>query len=136
MDDAGTLGNEDLHALVIGQLATEPGFLLLTLLDTYVAQDSAPAGFTGKLAVGVMGRDGALWWRASFGKSCDAGFALEPSEEDDAQLLVGEVDARAALDSGRLPAEPMLLQLSGDRSLLDAFVKRYLSGKNWLTIRM
>ena len=116
--------------------ATEDAPPLLLLLDGLVRRDGSAAGLEGEVQVGVRSPEGYRWWRARLGPRFSVGFVPEVSTTAHVTLCLGQGDAARLLATGRIPEDPELLHLDGDRALLERFLTRYTSRTNWLGVRL
>jgi len=115
-------------------ISRQRGFRLLSLVDTYVHNDGAVAGFVGSVALGVRGEGRELWWRGQFGTRTETRLdASRPAA--DAILLLGPDEAEDALTGTMRPA-PGLLVVDGDRDLLQRFINRFFTTRSPLAVRM
>ncbi len=99
---------------------------LLESLDALVREDAAPSGFAATLAFAVRIDGDTRWWRVTCGARAQGAFVDEPGPCD-ASLLMGEAEARAIVAEGRVPDDARLLRASGERALLERFVRRYVT---------
>src|SRR5262245_1501775 len=98
--------------------------------------DRGPAGFRGTICVAVKNDDCALLWSATLGDVPRAGFVDALPHDTDAVLLLGDREAESIIKDGRVPSNPELLAVAGDRALLEKFVDRYLTRRSALSLRV
>ena len=105
----------------------------LLVLDTAIRRDQASAGFQGDLAIGVLKGTLERWWVCTFGRRVHAHFASSAPEKSSASLLLSHRDAEGLIKNHRRPISP--ISLSGDRTIIKRFVRRYLHQQNMLSLR-
>ena len=103
---------------------------LLQVLAALVEADRGPAGFTGRVAVGV--RTSPRWYL--FEAATGTGRMVEEVPDADAWLGLGTAEAEAVLGRGPVPARPSVA-VAGDEALIDRFLTRYLRSISLLEIR-
>ena len=112
----------------------ESGELLL-ILDELV-KAGGPSGFKGSICLGVQkSKEDTQYWHAKLGLDVQTGFSQEPLRDTDVFFLMGEDVAEAIINFQTLPEDPEVLELIGDRRLLDRFLERYLTERSMLDIR-
>ena len=115
-------------------MATE----LLHLLKAIAENDRGPAGFTGKLALGVCPASeaqAAVWLQLRFGSTTEAEFVSEPDTDSKAALLMGQSEATALLHGKDLPGPPNVLYRYGELRILQRFLDRYLRRRSMIDVR-
>ena len=111
---------------------------LLQLLKSLTERDKGPAGFSGKVALGVIKTEAqgeTQWLQFRFTRAAEVRFVSKPDDDSDAALLLGEREAEAILKGTELPPAPNFLYRYGDRAVLSRFVDRYLKKRTMLDVR-
>ena len=109
---------------------------LLTQLNEIIDRDTAPPGVKGRVAIGVRTGEVTDWWCVKLGAKAEAHFTNETPDQHDVLLLMDDGVATAIEKTGHLPEHYELLQLDGDRELVERFLVRYLQHTTPLQIRL
>jgi hypothetical protein len=110
---------------------------LLNALDAAVIR-GGPAGFEGKVAVGVeVSPERALWWVAELGVHPATSFTADVPVDADAALFMGGDEATALLERGDARAsEGARFATFGEVELLKRMLERYLNHRSPIAARI
>jgi hypothetical protein len=114
---------------------SQVGRRTLNDIAALIACDQGAPGFRGKLAMGVRDDEGELWLAAEMSDRAVAKLEASADETATVRLLLGEAEFRTLVSTGAPPANPALLELSGDVAVLSRFLQRYLVPKSAVAIR-
>ena len=114
---------------------TPLGAEFLYAIAATVEDDTGMPGISGRVAIGVRDEEGQLWWAVSLGGQAQGSFLSERPKDAGVALLLGPGEALRMMRDGSLPERPQLLQIWGDRSLLQRFSQRYLKRQSSLSLR-
>lgn len=113
---------------------------LFELLDRALLCDRQPPGLTGELAFAIRGPSGDRLWLARFGSTAESARVEAIPASTRALVLIGEEDAqhlaRGAIHAlRRRPPGAQTMHVAGDAAFFWAFVQRYLTGRNMVSVR-
>ncbi len=101
---------------------------LLDALDALVHADAHPPMMRGKVTIGVRGAGGYRFWSAALDQRATTSTSAQLPGDSAVTLFLDEADAAHILATGRLPDQPRLLSIDGDRRVLTRFLARYTGG--------
>lgn len=108
---------------------------LFALLDGCLESDAGPAGFRGKIGVGVLSARGPAWWVCDFTDTSIRYRSAAFPEDCAAALLMGQTEVCRLLDGQDIGRNPTI-QIFGDRGLLLRFLERYVKREEALGLQM
>src|SRR5688572_23706327 len=108
---------------------------LIAVLEVLVLEREQRDRVEGVLAIGVRTREREVWWRAELGdRRTSTTLGEERPPNSDCWVLIGEHEANAILDTGRLPPDIELLDARGDVGLFARFVDEFAKTSSLLDL--
>jgi hypothetical protein len=109
---------------------------LFALLDTCLAADQGPAGFSAKIAIGILDAERIEWWVAELGARTSTSRPEQTPDGCDTVLLLGAGEVKRLLEGGSLGRQPSTCSVIGEPRHLIRFNQRYLDRKGVVGIRL